>query len=190
MDTKSKKLELIQKIIDSSDERLIDGIWAFIKQRASLQQSESLSENSFWEVIGLLDWQKEGDDEAVLEPAVNYLSQQSEAYIFKFYDWLSRLLYQLDGIVYAKPLMEKEELFSSDLFLYARCAVVANGKHYYERILSHPEIFPENLFFEALLELPEKAYKKKSGKKLEYTPEYIYETGFNKKGWGNRAIDL
>jgi hypothetical protein len=36
----------------------------------------------FWEIIGLLDWRFEGDDEKVISPVVEYLSRQSDEYIF------------------------------------------------------------------------------------------------------------
>ncbi|MCO6491014.1 MAG: DUF4240 domain-containing protein [Phaeodactylibacter sp.] len=149
-----------------------------------------MTEDQFWEIIGSVDWEKEGDDEAVLEPAIQCLSELPEEAIYSFYDILSEKLFLLDGREYALHSIEDGEHFSADLFLYGRCCVVANGREVYERVLNNPATFPKDLFFESLLGLPEKAYFKKTGKPLEHLPKYIYETGFNPSGWGEEAITL
>lgn len=104
------------------------------------------------------------------------------------YDLLSEKLYLLDGREYAQCSTSDDEGISSDLFLYGRCCVVANGRTYYEEVLKNPAVFPKDLFFEALLDLPERAWFRKTGKELEYLPKYIYETGFNPHGWGADTI--
>ena len=38
----------------------------------------------FWKIIKLLDWKHEGDDDKVTAPAVDYLSKQSDDFIFRF----------------------------------------------------------------------------------------------------------
>ena len=159
-------------------------IWLVDKSR-----KVEMTENLFWRIIALLDWKEQGDDDAVLAPAVERLSQLSPKGITDFYDLLSEKLYQLDGEVYAEQTIE-DGYFSADLFLYARCAVVANGKNVYNKILNQPTSFPKNLFFEALLELPNKAWMKKTGMELGYLPLYNYETGFNPDGWGEKSIVL
>lgn len=156
----------------------------------SEEPMQPMPEDQFWEIIGSLDWAKEGDDEAVLEPAVQRLSEFPEKAIYSFYDILSEKLFLLDGREYAIHSTEEENHFSADLFLYGRCCVVANGREVYERVLNNPATFPKDLFFEALLQLPEKAYFRKTGKPLEHIPKYIYETGFNPGGWGEEVITL
>ena len=42
-----------------------------------------LSEKRFWEIIELLDWTKEGNDEEVIEPAVSFLAQGSIRHIYE-----------------------------------------------------------------------------------------------------------
>ena len=81
-------------------------------------------------------------------------------------------------------------IISSDLFLYARCCAVANGKDFYQEVLSDPAKMPKDLTFEALLYLAEKAYRRKTGKRLDRAPAYIYETFFNPAGWGEKAIQF
>jgi predicted nucleotidyltransferase len=64
-----------------------------------------MTETDFWHIISLLDWsQDEDDDEAILEPAVAYLSTWDEASIYRFQDNLSEELFQLDKSVYAENL--------------------------------------------------------------------------------------
>ena len=149
-----------------------------------------MNEDQFWNIIALLDWAKTGNDDAVIEPVVRELAKVPTAAILAFYDLLSEKLYLLDGRAYAEHAVASEESISSDLFLYARCAVVANGREWYERVLETPSLFPQDVYFEALLEVPERAWLRKTGGRLEYVPRFIYETGFNPNGWGADTISL
>lgn len=147
-----------------------------------------LSEAEFWKIIEKLDWSREGNDEAVIEPVIAHLSELSEEAIFAFEDILSEKLYLLDGEKYAKHTGKnaykgEEYPFSVDTFLYARCCVVANGKAFFEKVLKNPKAMPKNLTFEALLGLASKAFKRKTGKPFEHIPAYIYETFANSSGW-------
>lgn len=153
-------------------------------------ESAQMNEDGFWSTIALLDWSKAGNDDAVIEPAVKALSSLPESAVLAFYDLLSEKLYLLDGRVYAEHSVPDKSGISSDLFLYARCCVVANGRDYYEAVLSNPANFPKDLFFEALLDIPERAWFRKTGTSLEHLPKYIYETGFNPSGWGADTISL
>ncbi len=162
----------------------------FIAERMSDHPVE-MDEERFWHIIELLDWQQEGNDEAVLAPAIAALGQFSETAIRTFADIQAKLLCQLDGKVYADSYAADSDFFSADGFLYARCAVVANGRETYYRILSHPEEMPQEVEFEALLNLPEQAWQLRTGKEeWDYIPPYNYETGFNEEGWGELAIKL
>lgn len=147
-----------------------------------------MTEAAFWNIIALLDWEKSGDDEAVLLPAIEALSQFSKESIKKFKDILSEKLYLLDGERYALHTGEnaysENGAFSVDTFLYARACAVANGKEYFDSVLKNPQEMPKDLIFEALLYLPNEAYEKKTGKELQYVPKYNYETFFNIEGWG------
>ncbi len=149
-----------------------------------------MNEDRFWEVISLLDWSKEGNDDAVIEPAVRHLSRLPESAILAFYDLLSEKLYLLDGREYAEHSISNDSGISSDLFLYGRCCVVANGREYYEGVLKNPPTFPKDRFFEALFDIPERTWLRKTGKNLDHFPKYIYETGFNPQGWGADTITL
>lgn len=150
-------------------------------------QYAPLSEARFWEVMALLDWGKEGDDEAVLELALAQLAAAPVRHIFEFADLLSEKLYRLDGRVYAENIGEDawspDRYFSVDNFLYARACVVANGKIVYESVLDNPAQMPKDITFEALLYLPAEAYEQKIGRKWDYIAAYPIETYSNKVGW-------
>ena len=165
-----------------------------IRIHGSWKRETRMSEEEFWKIIDLLDWEKEGDDEGVLAPAVQYLSQFSKADMARFQDILSEKLYRLDGQRYAENIGEHsyggEDYFSADIFLYARCCVVANGRELYEHVLDHPEDMPKDLTFEALLYLADEAHQKKTGHSLDHVPAFNYETFFNAEGWGSTKAKL
>lgn len=147
----------------------------------------ALSENGFWKIIGLLDWEQDKPDE-VIRPAVDYLSQQPVPAIQAFQDWLSEKLYLLDGEKYTVQAVKNayrgvEHPFSVDEFLYARCYVVAQGKEFFEQVFGNPEAMPQDQSFEALLRIAAQAYKKKTGAPFIYQPVYIIETFANSEGW-------
>lgn len=183
MTTAERKLRIAQLLLQTEDEATLQAIEEAL-------ESQQQRVEKYWVIIHALDWSKEGDDEAVMAPAVQLLSQQEEGFILDFHDWFAEQLYRLDGEAYAGASVEEGAYFSSDLFLYARCAVLANGRVFYERVKANPADFPKDLFFEALLALPSLAYKRKTGEELPRPPKYIYETGFNSDGWGDKAIEL
>lgn len=147
-----------------------------------------MDENEFWNVISMFDWKYEGNDDKVINSAINYLSKKSNKDIYKFEDILSRLLYDLDGIEYAKNIGEfsykdDKNYFSVDWFLYTRCVVVANGRDYYYKVIKNPKEMPKDMEFEALLYIAQEAYEKKNNKEFDYIPAYNYETFGNREKW-------
>ena len=84
--------------------------------------------------------------------------------------------------------MAEEDIFFTDLFLYARCAVVANSKDVFNEILAQPTLFPTELYFDALLQVPKRAWFRKTGAALQHIPKFVYETGFNPSGWVNKQL--
>ncbi len=149
---------------------------------------EGLSESRFWELIALLDWSEEDDDEAVVEPLVAALAKSPVRHIYEFEDLLSEKLYQLDGLAWASNTGEsayksEDEFFSVDGFLYDRCAVVANGREFFYKVLKDPEKMPKEQSFEALLSIASDSYERKTGKSFDYVPTCSYETFSNKVGW-------
>ena len=149
------------------------------------EQGEGLlSETQFWEIIERLDWSKQ-DSNAIMAKAVKALSQMPIANIYLFKDTLSEKLYNLDTKAHANAYKEKQEdgYLSVDDFLYVRCAVVAEGKVYYENVLTQPSEMPIEIAFEPLLSLADAAYQMKTGKKMDYLPIFNYETHSNQAAW-------
>lgn len=148
-----------------------------------------MDEREFWQIIGLLNWKRTGDDDAVLRPAVKELAKHSLEDIGAFEEILSRKLYALDTMAHAKQIGTDaytggKQHFSVDLFLYARCCVVANGQEFYASVLSDPTQFPKDMDFEALLELASAAYELKSGEAPDvFDTSVSYETFSNRAGW-------
>jgi len=151
------------------------------------KQKAPLSEQRFWDIIALLDWSKEGDDDNIVKPATKALASNSIRQIFDFADILSEKLFSLDQMIYAQHIGEDawvpDQYFSVDNFLYARCCVVANGNELYNKVIKDPIQMPKDLTFEALLYLPSEAYEQKTGKKYDYSPSFPVETYSNKDGW-------
>ncbi|OZG72411.1 hypothetical protein BTA51_14870 [Hahella sp. CCB-MM4] len=147
-----------------------------------------MNENEFWSIIGMLNWEESGDDEAVVEPVVDLLSQKSDEEIFQFEEILAQKLHALDTKAHAKEIGEdayvnEKKYFSVDSFLYSRCVVVANGKELFQHILENPKEFPKDMEFEAILYVAQEAYEQKNDKEWEYVSPTDYETYKNISGW-------
>ena len=149
-----------------------------------------MNETTFWDIIECFDWDKTGDDDAVLEPACAALALRDEESIFKFDDILANKLHSLDTREHCRACYAGEldpdngdDYISADDFLYARCAVVANGRDFYAAVLADPGKFPQQVEFEALLSLPDAAYERKTGKSYEHVSPISYESFENSAGW-------
>lgn len=145
-----------------------------------------MSEAQFWKLIALLDWDRVGDDAAVVRPVVQALIKLPEKRIRDFDEILAEKLFALDTAKHARHVGEHawpDPGFSADGFLYSRCVVVANGKVVYERILADPSQMPKDMEFEALLSMAWKAFEKKTGKEYDRLTRVIFETFSNKAGW-------
>jgi hypothetical protein len=147
--------------------------------------AEIMSEAEFWSLIALLDWKDEEDNEQVTEPVVSTLSGMPIAKIYQFHDILSEKLWLLDTQAHADAMLREDPdgYLSDDEFLYARCAVVANGEVYFQQVLAEPVQFPTELTFEDLLYVAGTAYERKTGKKFLSVPAFNFETGSNKEAW-------
>lgn len=172
------------------DERMVQELKqqfgpADLEIRVQGMSDDWLSETDFWEIIEKLDWDKSGDDDAVLAPAVQALASLSLAHIHQFEDMLAQKLWQLDTPLHARTSLggSPDATLSADGFLYDRCCVVANGKAFYEKVLKQPETMPVGYAFGRLLTLADKASRLKTGKGLVHIPRFNYETYSNTAAW-------
>jgi hypothetical protein len=129
-----------------------------------------MNETTFWDIIELFDWEEAGDDDAVLEPAVQALAALDQDAIFTFDDILSEKLHSLDTRKHCRACYAGEldpddgnDYISADDFLYSRCVVVANGRDFYASVVADPAKMPQGMEFESLLSLPSSAYERKTG---------------------------
>ncbi|HRD79554.1 MAG TPA: DUF4240 domain-containing protein [Saprospiraceae bacterium] len=185
----------IRVSVDTLDERFVESLremypHASLEIKVDRSPRQDLpSEKEMWALIQLLDWSKTGSSNEVIEPAVNELARRPLHYIYEFQNWLSEKLFALDTRQHAEQTGEnayspdEESFFSPDEFLYARCAVVANGKKFYDEVLKNPAAMPKDVAFEALLRIARLAYKNKTGQEFRYIPTHHYETFGNKSGW-------
>ena len=158
-----------------------------IIQIAPVEDVTALTEEDCWALIGQLDWAAGGDeeeDEAIVAPLLQSLVDASITHIYQFADWLAEQLWKLDTPAHAQNLIEEDGFLSVDDFLYARCAVVANGAEFFNAVLDNPSLFPTSVTFSALLYLPHEAFQRKTGQKMAYIPPFDYETYGNKQAWG------
>lgn len=150
----------------------------------------TMDESLFWKLIGMFRWKKTGDDEAVIEPAVAALAKMEVAEILKFADILAEKLFQLDTQAIAENIgadaYRPGKYFSVDLFLYARCVVVANGPDYFAHVMADAKNFPKDMEFEGLLLVAPSAYERKTGEEFAHVSPHDYETFSNKAGWGGK----
>lgn len=153
-----------------------------------------MTEAEFWNIIGTLDWGHEGDDEAVIAPTVAKLAAGSPEGIISFEEHLAAALYAIDTEEHAREIGEyaytgPEEPFSADLFLYARCVAVANGRDFYQSVLRSPSRMPKDMEFEALLRIGREAWARLTGTDFDHLTRLSYETFSNRGGWGGSSPD-
>ncbi len=144
------------------------------------QGGEVMTEEMFWDIIGKLDWDKEGEsNRAVVRPLVAYLAEQPVSIIFQFEEMLANKLYELDTKGHAENCGDNawkgdEKPFSVDVFLYARACVIANGRACFEKVKADPKEMLKDLTFETLLYVASDAYEKKTGKPFGFLPTRSY----------------
>jgi hypothetical protein len=147
-----------------------------------------LSEAAFWALIGLLDW-SQPDNDAIIKPVVGALAASPLRHIYDFKDILSQKLYLIDTEAHARHIGEAAlgagDAFSQDIFLFARCCAVANGRDLYEKARHDPALMPKDLEFAPLLRIANEAYRRQKGSIIRYVPAYPIETGSNQEGWKN-----
>jgi hypothetical protein len=149
-----------------------------------------MNEVIFWEVIARFNWDKTGDDDAVLEPAVQSLAAMKVEDIRRFEDMLAEKLHELDTREHCRACYAGEldpdngdDYISADDFLYCRCVVVAHVQELFSQVLADPSQIPQGMEFEALLGLAPRAYQRKTGRSFEHVAPISYESFQNLAGW-------
>lgn len=147
--------------------------------------SAEMNKNNFFKLImDVPDW-KAKNDEDILKPLINYLSNRPDEEIYAFHDIMNELLYNLDTRENFE-IAKKYYNHSDDSFLYSRCVALINGKEYYDKVSKHKV---DDLWikeFETILSVPMLAWQIKYKQDISnypHVPLYCCETGSNKNGW-------
>ncbi len=153
----------------------------------SSKPKKMLSDEVFWNLIAKLDWTNQNDSE-IIQPLIVELSQMKIDEIKQFEETLAYKLYQLDTKAHASNIGEssydsENNYVSDDFFLYARCAAVANGKDFFDKVIDNPSAMPKDIEFEPLLRISESAYELKLKSRFDYVTGVSYETYSNEDGW-------
>lgn len=136
-------------------------------------------------IMDICDWNAMGNDDKVLSPLVEYLSQQSDETIFAFDEIMAELLFELDTKKNFKKACRYYD-HSDDSFLYSRCCALTNGEENYEKVKAGKVSDLWQMEFEAILGVPMCAWGKKHGHDsidYPYLTTKSYETGSNIHGW-------
>lgn len=149
--------------------------------------NEKMSAIDFFHITDeYLDWDKSGDDDAVIEPLIDFLSKWGDELIFAFDDMMAELLYSLDTKKIANDIYKNTDYFSGDDFLYTRCTALVNSKRYYNDILKGRRKLKEGILFEPILYVPGLAWARRHGEEADDYPhvtKFCYETMSNEDGW-------
>lgn len=142
-----------------------------------------MNEQQFWNIIEAFDWSLQGDDHAVMQPAIEHLAQLGLDGIRMFDEILAEKLYALDTRQHAQNTGLGDDDDPEDMFLYIRCCVVANGRQYYEQVLNDPSQMPGDMDFEPLLLLTRDAAERLGIEDYWSDTDVSYETFSNEEGW-------
>jgi hypothetical protein len=151
----------------------------------------AMTTNAFWQLIGSFPADPDGERPALIAA----LADQGEAGIVAFSESLARALYELDTRAHCEqPVRDVSEPvdgpvwpMSEDVFLYARCAVVAAGPETWRRVVDDPTAFAGRWPVadgELLLSVAPEAYERATGLDWDHETEVSAETGSNIHGWG------
>ena len=141
--------------------------------------SEELDEKTFWSLIDLIDM----DQEDPMEALICHLEKLPVETIYAFEETLSHKLFLLDRPEHAGVDGESKECLSPDAFLYARCAVITEGQHYFDQVVKEAAEIDLEWDAEELLEVASEAYSRKTGETFEYVSRFDYETYSNTSAW-------
>ena len=158
---------------------------------ALLHDCRMLSLDDFWSLIDTLNGRIDAESPSELSAQ---LAQRGTDDIKAFSDVLAELVYAIDSRDRAEQLIvdpsEGDEPMSmgDDLFLYARCAVVIEGRDAYQRVLEDPPAMAGRWYaFEAehLIYISAWAWEKATGTEWdwEYQTPVSWETGSNAGQW-------
>lgn len=149
-----------------------------------------MNDEEFWALIASLAGK--ADPEGIARLTEDLTSGSTER-IVGFAEQLAAALYAIDSRDrMAQPVRDTEDgpdspafPLSNEVFLYARCAVVAAGQHTWQRVVSDPAAMAGtwDLGAEELLYVAPVAFEHKTGSDWTHRTTVSYATGSNTEGW-------
>jgi len=121
-----------------------------------------MKKNDFWNLLNLLEWKYEGDDEQVTKPVVRALARMDVEEIFTFNDIVKKLIADLEkekavrqaaGAAGTVPAEERRKIL---------CVALVNGRKYYEDVRQGRVRLNPDLEFGSILSVAEKAWAVKN----------------------------
>lgn len=150
--------------------------------------NKEMSAIDFFHITDMyLNWDAE-DDEAIVEPLIDFLAEWGDDLIYAFDDRMAQLLYDIDTKAVASKAYKDDEYMSPDMFLYNRCVALINSKPFYNQVHNGKRKLNKDCEFEIILYVPARAWAKLHNKdEDEYyacheTPVCV-ETYSNEVGW-------
>ncbi|MGW4287660.1 DUF4240 domain-containing protein [Streptomyces sp. NPDC004673] len=145
----------------------------------------------FWALIATLNGEA---THANCQRLAEELSRRSVTDIIGFAECHAEALYRLDQEKFGSlPVIDLTARDgspfpqSADVFLYARCAVVAAGQAVWESVFSDVGKFAPYTATEydgeCLLYVPDKAYELATGEEWDHSTRYCFESFSNQDGW-------
>lgn len=149
-----------------------------------------MTDDDFWALIGGLHGKADPEGIAAL---TEDLSHGPADRITSFAEHLAVALYALDTRErMSQPVRDTADgpespafPLSNEVFLYARCAVVAAGREVWQQVLGQPAAMSNtwDLGAEELLYIAPVAFEHKTGSDWTYRTSVDYQTGSNEAGW-------
>lgn len=121
-----------------------------------------MTKNDFWNLLNLLEWKYEGDDEQVTKPVVRALARMNEEEIFAFNDIVKKLIADLGKEKAVRLAAEAAGPVSEEELRKILCVAIVNGRKYYEDIRKGRIRLNPDLEFGSILSVAEKAWAVKS----------------------------
>jgi len=138
-----------------------------------------MTDDKFWDLIALIDWRHEPDENAMLRLLRAGLEQEDSREIASFQQILTGKLQALDTPIRHKAAKEP----SGDCFLYLRLYVVGRGRAFYAHVGSVSRWMPHHeKWLEGLLHVAREAYLAKTGNELPEIEGMNHES-FTSEAW-------
>lgn len=125
-----------------------------------------MKKSDFWNLLNLLEWKYEGDDEQVTKPVVRALARMNEEEIFAFNDIAKKLIADLEKEKAVRLAAEASGSVSEEELRKILCVAIVNGRKYYEDIRKGRSRLNPDLEFGSILSVAEKAWAVKAERRI------------------------